>query len=230
MGNCGKGMLGRHHTPETRAKMSMAAQGRRPPPKAIAKSIAARRGKSLSLEHRAKLSEAGKRHPGNMLGKKLSQETRLKMSLAAKGKPKLYSCKHTPETKAKMSKTRKGRAFSPEHRHNAMIANGAHRGLTHAEKEMETILAILFPGEYRFCGHGQVIIGNKIPDFININGQKKLIEVFGDYWHRGDDPTARIRLFRQYGFETLVVWERELLSEDKQPVLDSLFAFHNTLD
>ena len=34
---------------------------------------------------------------------------------------------------------------------------------------------------YKYCGDGSVIIGGLNPDFINTNGEKKLIEVFGDY-------------------------------------------------
>ena len=35
-------------------------------------------------------------------------------------------------------------------------------------------------------------------------------EVFGDYWHRGQNPQDRIDTFKPFGFETLVIWEREL--------------------
>ena len=36
--------------------------------------------------------------------------------------------------------------------------------------------------EYDFVGDGKIMIGTKNPDFINIK-IKKIIEVFGDYWH-----------------------------------------------
>ncbi len=67
---------------------------------------------------------------------------------------------------------------------------------------------------YKYVGSGEVIIGYWNPDFININGQKKLIEVFGDYWHRNDNPQSRINRFKKYGFDTLVIWEHELKSVD----------------
>jgi hypothetical protein len=75
---------------------------------------------------------------------------------------------------------------------------------------LDEILQDLFPGEYRFVGDGQFILAGKCPDFMNVNGQKKLIELFGDYWHRGENPEERIALFREYGYETLVIWEREM--------------------
>jgi hypothetical protein len=59
----------------------------------------------------------------------------------------------------------------------------------HPNKPESIILSILeqlYPNEYRFVGDGKVVIAGKIPDFININGQKKIIELFGDYWHEGE--------------------------------------------
>ena len=72
------------------------------------------------------------------------------------------------------------------------------------------ILETLYPGEWKFVGNGEVMIGGKFPDFININGQKKIIEVFGDYWHCGENSEDRINIFKPYGYDTLVIWEHEL--------------------
>ncbi len=63
---------------------------------------------------------------------------------------------------------------------------------------------------YRYVGDGQFILGGKCPDFLNTNGQKKLIELYGDYWHKGEDPQDKIDYFSQYGFKALVIWESEL--------------------
>ena len=60
---------------------------------------------------------------------------------------------------------------------------------------------------FEFIGDGRKFIAGKNPDFWNGNG--KVIELYGDYWHRGQDPQERIDLFKAHGFETLVVWERE---------------------
>ncbi len=68
---------------------------------------------------------------------------------------------------------------------------------------------------YRYVGNGQFILGGKCPDFLNFNGQKKLIELFGDYWHKGENPQGRIDYFKQYGFDTLVIWEHELTEPSK---------------
>lgn len=96
---------------------------------------------------------------------------------------------------------------------------------TQPERQIEHLLDRLFPGEYQYVGLGEVIIGGKIPDFININGQKKIIEVYGDYWHQNDDPQERIDFFHRYGFDCLVIWESELQEVDS--VVEKLVEFHS---
>lgn len=63
---------------------------------------------------------------------------------------------------------------------------------------------------YSYVGDGQFILGGKCPDFLNTNGQKKLIELWGNFWHQGQNPQDRIDYFAKYGFETLIIWESEL--------------------
>jgi hypothetical protein len=47
------------------------------------------------------------------------------------------------------------------------------------------------------------------PDF-RVPGTMRMIEVFGDYWHGGENPQDRIDLWRSVGCECLVVWEHEI--------------------
>ncbi len=76
------------------------------------------------------------------------------------------------------------------------------------------------------------MIEGKSPDFVNINGQKKLIELFGDYWHSkkitGKDETMevndRVNLFKQYGWDTLIIWEKELKNIDN--LKNKILAFN----
>lgn len=89
------------------------------------------------------------------------------------------------------------------------------------------LLDDLFPSQYEYVGGGQLVLCGKCPDFANVNGQKKLIEVFGDYWHRDQDPAWRIALFARLGFQTLVVWESELTNEPEM-VVARLQEFHDS--
>lgn len=55
---------------------------------------------------------------------------------------------------------------------------------------------------------------NHNPDF-KITGQNKVIEIFGDYWHRNDNPQDLIDLYAQAGLDCLIFWENEVY---KNPV------------
>ena len=68
---------------------------------------------------------------------------------------------------------------------------------------------------FKYVGDGQFILGGKCPDFLNTDGKKQLIELFGTYWHGILDVGNRVEYFRQYGFSTLVIWEDELENESK---------------
>lgn len=56
---------------------------------------------------------------------------------------------------------------------------------------------MFFEDFFTFVGDGKVIIGGKNPDFIN-EKNKKLIEVYGDYWHKGQNPQDRIDYFVKF--------------------------------
>lgn len=78
------------------------------------------------------------------------------------------------------------------------------------EQRYIVLLEEHYPGEWVYTGNGEKvnIIGGKIPDFTH-KTCKKIIELYGDYWHQGDDPSERIDHFAQYGYHTLVLWESE---------------------
>lgn len=83
------------------------------------------------------------------------------------------------------------------------------------ELYLQNLLNNLYPNEWKFVGDGEVKIGGKNPDFININGRKQLIEFFGERWHtKKDEEQERIEHFLQYGFDTLIIWESELRDKD----------------
>jgi len=68
---------------------------------------------------------------------------------------------------------------------------------------------------FKFVGNSEVWLGNHNPDFINVNGSKQVIELFGIYWHPVFDVAKWKEHYRQYGFACLIVWEDELGNEPK---------------
>jgi hypothetical protein len=82
------------------------------------------------------------------------------------------------------------------------------------ETKLEFLLQQILPNEYKYVGDGTFLIEYFNPDFINCNGQKKIIEMFGDYWHTIPKVKKRdyikFGVYKKYGYKTLVVWEKEL--------------------
>lgn len=72
-----------------------------------------------------------------------------------------------------------------------------------------------FPGEWKYSGDGYTWIDGKCPDFLNINGKRLLIELFGDYWHKDDDSKERIEHFKKYNFDTIIIWESEFNNSEE---------------
>jgi len=91
---------------------------------------AAQKGKTFSVEHRAKISAACKGKPSALKGRTLSVEHRAKMSAAHKGKPGRIP---SAEARAKMSAAHKGKpSLNKGRKHSAesrLHMSKAHKGL-----------------------------------------------------------------------------------------------------
>lgn len=89
------------------------------------------------------------------------------------------------------------------------ILQASHRRPTYIEQKIIDILEE-YSLPYKYTGDGDVIIGRACPDFTNINGHKKLIEVFGNYWHQPEDVAKKKLHYDKYGFQVLILWENQL--------------------
>lgn len=159
-----------------------------------------------------------------------------------------FGHRHTDEWRARMSQLRKGKPMSARARLNMSL--GAKRLWANAEYKDKAVkllrqaqqkrpnkgeqkLVELFENErlpYKYVGDGSLIIYGFNPDFIHSNGQKKIIEFFGDYWHKDRDDLpwerteqGRRELFAQLGFSTLVIWQHDL--KDMNAVLEKVNEF-----
>jgi hypothetical protein len=95
---------------------------------------------------------------------------------------------------------------------------GAQVKPTSPELDVLGILDDLYPKQWKYVGNGEVVISGKNPDFINTNGKKQIIEMFGTYYHsykcNGECPLIhqlqRQDIYAKYGYKTLVIWQHEL--------------------
>jgi len=68
-----------------------------------------------------------------------------------------------------------------------------------------------YSAQTKYC----IKLGNRIknPDFVN-RSKRKTIEVYGDYWHRNDNPQELINIYNSNGWECLVLWEHEIMDNN----------------
>ena len=80
-----------------------------------------------------------------------------------------------------------------------------------------------FPTEWMYNGNKTdgVILGGKVPDFVNVNGKKSVLEVFGRYWHKEDEVEEKIKHYKQFGFDCKVIWEEDCYLWEE---LDKIFG------
>lgn len=209
---------GRKLSAEQKAKISSALRGRSTWNKGLTKftdlRVAAMARKvSETLKGRVRPKEESLKASASNRGKKRSDDFRKKMSLRT-------SCyMKAPENREKVSQRFRRLWADPNSTFNNPIYRkewARRRGLRPSKPEM-ALLRIIEDNKlpFEYVGDGEVIIGRKCPDFININGKKQVVELFGDYWHRGQNPQDRVEVFAHYGFSTLVIWQHELKEPDK---------------
>lgn len=79
----------------------------------------------------------------------------------------------------------------------------------------EKIFDELTPDVVRYVGNGQWWRNRHNPDF-KITGQNKVIEIYGDYWHRNDNPEDRIKEYREMKLDCIIFWENEVYKEPER--------------
>lgn len=81
---------------------------------------------------------------------------------------------------------------------------------------------------YKYTGDGSFWIEYLNPDFVECNGRKVALEVFGDYWHNRKNMSycqtleGRKAILERYGWKLVVVWEHELNTLPDQEILRRL--------
>lgn len=120
-----------------------------------------------------------------------------------------------PDAKEKIARSKlgdKNPTKRPEVKAKLRLARMKQRIPTHHTKCELEFLSLCEKNNlpFEYVGDGSFWVGRLNPDFKNNNGEKKVIEVFGDYWHKGEDPKDRIDAFGRLGYDCMVIWEHEL--------------------
>lgn len=136
-------------------------------------------------------------------------EVRRKTSLAAKlraARPdekvwrsaRMFRCNADPQYRARMAAAL-----------NLAIKNDGIRP-TRPELQMYTLLERVSPGKWTYTGDWTFLLGRRNPDFTRTDGMQQVVEVYGDYWHHGQNPNDLISEYSKLGWSCIVIWQHEL--------------------
>ena len=85
--------------------------------------------------------------------------------------------------------------------------------------------------EYKYTGNAKYWIEKINPDFVNSNGKKIIIEVYGDYWHnlpqRKKKDKLKDKKLKEYGWKKLVLWEKEINNNNDEYILNKIKEVEN---
>lgn len=204
--------FGKHLSEETRKKLSIAH-------------------KKLDKEARMRMSEnrKGEKHP--MFGKHHSAKTKKKISDALKGEKNPWFGKHhNDETRKKIGAANKGKHRTDDERAKIREAR-KHQKFPKCQTKPELIFEEMckkYNLPFRYTGNSTFWIGKNPsvnPDFVECDGKKIAVEIFGDYWHSPllnrklpENRTLdyRKKLLKQYGWKLIVFWESDMKRIDAE--------------
>ena len=158
--------------------------------------------------------------PSPMKGKKQTKEAKAKIGIASKRlwqDPEYRTKVVTSVSATVRDQVHRDRAScrmkrqwqNIEYRHKVLDR----RGKSKPEERFESICK-KHGLRYSFVGNGALMVGRMIPDFVH-ESKNKIIEIWGEFFHKGQDPKKRINRLREFGYDALVLWASELRYEDK---------------
>lgn len=118
------------------------------------------------------------------------------------------------ETRKKLSKITKESWQNPEF--VKKMLKSRERRLTKPEKAFDEMT----PEIFRYVGNRAWWVKlddghHHNPDF-KVSGQDKVIEIWGSYWHKNDDPKQLIDLYKQAGLQCLIIWGNEIYNQPEE--------------
>ncbi len=102
------------------------------------------------------------------------------------------------------------------------------------EKKLNRILSQLMPSEFVYNGNFSqgISIERRIPDFVDVNGHKRIIELFGELFHSPFQMLSRqipsrrhynetIKDYKKCGYKCLVFWGADIKRSDADAFVQS---------
>jgi hypothetical protein len=202
------------HTEETKRKISETKKGKPHPHGSTGK------GRKFSDETRRIMSEKRKGYQWSDESRSKLSKTKMghTMSEECKGKLRKYWAEHKEEHRAIGRK-----AWENEEKRDKMVRSMFKARFMKPNKIETFILELLdeyYPYEWSYVGDGTLVIGGKCPDFSRNHGHNHLIEFYGDYWHKGENEQKRIDYFKKYGYETIIIWEKQVVGKTRQEIYE----------
>ena len=163
-----------------------------------------------------------------LTGRHLSKETRDRIGEAQRGEKHHNFGKHrSAETKRKIGDASKKCWQDEEYIKKVLTARNVKPNKQ--EQLLALILSHLMPNEFGYNGDFRlgISIGRKIPDFVDVNGHKRIIELFGEPFHsplwtmKRYIPARRrynetIKNYKKYGYKCIVFWARDIDRPDAE--------------
>ncbi len=202
-----------------------------------------------SEETKRRMSESRKRmlaeHPeimasvsSKMADRVVGQETRARQSESKTN----YINSH-PEFIERLSDSRRGKpnkVFSEivkrlwrENYYAPILVEALNLKPNKQEIALGEIIEKVCPSRFKYNGDYRlgVALNRRIPDFVNVNGKKQVIEFFGSYWHQSEarGEVETIKCYKEVGWDCLVIWDKELRT-DVHAVEGKLRAFVGRCD
>jgi DNA-directed RNA polymerase subunit RPC12/RpoP len=134
-------------------------------------------------------------------GKERAREIKEKMS---------YASSHpSDETRLKKSIASKKMWQDPEFVKRIFKCRNAKPNKT--ERSLSYLIRHSVPNTFRYNGDGRlgITIEGHIPDFVDKKG-KRIIELFGEYFHEKSEFETLPKLYEKYGYKTLIIWSQEM--------------------
>ncbi len=225
---------------EMKLRISNKLKGNKLSLETVAKIVESRKGYCHSQETKDKISKSHMGiHPSDDVRKEHSELMKKKFRNPEwrEKQLKVFKCKgQSEESRRKISLASKLHWSDPEYKARVVkktLQSSAIRP-TKPEIIIHKMLDKYFPNQWEYNGDfsANTMINGLVPDFVNKNGEKSVIEVFGDFYHNpklrkgvtwNRTEEGRIAIFKEMGYKCLIIWEHEI--KDYYKVLNRIKEF-----